>query len=379
MFAQTQSTVHVKGWIAKRLFSRQETQGGLCISVHFFTIVLKSSSIKPLVNCCDKKSLSKTSEFTVPSERPNAPIESCYVILENISRDFDAEKLKTLEPCLDNIHMTSSGQNNERSHLEEIEVRQPIAGCTMKDERWSQLDNPVYSKLHTENTKTERLHFLEKTIYDEALKLFGHKGKSPVRNLTFQSRRTKHCIELVVQKNTLQAQISATIDPQEQASLQGLLNPIKEKIWSYRRREKHCKKRQLYKESQKSFLKNPYKAGKDLFQPKTSISLSTDKSQLDAYKSEFVKDDKYNIPLSHLQGLPDMPPTTIPFPVKSLDFNDFLLILGTRRNASAPGINAIPYKVYKKCPQLSRFLFNIFKSCLKHCVVPIQWWYAMEH
>ena len=96
-------------------------------------------------------------------------------------------------------------------------------------------------------------------------------------------------------------------------------------------------------------------------------------------KSEFVKDDKYNIPLSPLQGLPDKPLTTIPFPVKSLDFNDFLLLLGTRRNASAPGINAIPYKVYKNCPQLSRFLFNIFKSCLKHCVVPIQWQYAMEH
>ena len=107
--------------------------------------------------------------------------------------------------------------------------------------------------------------------------------------------------------------------------------------------------------------------------------LSTVKSQLDAYKSDCVKDDKHNITLSFLQGLPDKPPTTIPFPAKSLDFNDFLLLLGTRRNASAPGINAIPYKVYKKCPQLSHFLFNIFKSCLKHCVVPTQWQYAMEH
>ena len=182
--------------------------------------------------------------------------------------------------------MTSSSQNNERNHLEEIEVRQPIAWCRMKDEHWSQLDIAVYSKLHTENTITERLHFLEKTLYDEVLKLFDHKRKSPVRNLTFWSRRTKHWIEVVVQKNTLEAQISATIDPQEQASLQGLLNPIKEKIRSYHRREKHYKKRWLYKESQKSFHKNPFKAGKDLFQPKTSILLSTDKSQLDAYKSD---------------------------------------------------------------------------------------------
>ena len=72
--------------------------------------------------------------------------------------------------------MTSSCQNNERNHLQEIEVRQPIAGCIIKDEHWSQHDNAVYSKLHTENTITERQHFLEKTIYDEALKLFSHKS-----------------------------------------------------------------------------------------------------------------------------------------------------------------------------------------------------------
>ena len=57
---------------------------------------------------------------------------------------------------------------------------------------------------------------------------------------------------------------------------------------------------------------------------------------------------------------------------------DFLTLLATRRNASSPGLNPIPYKVYKKCPQINTFLFNIFKSCLKNCVVPIQWCYARE-
>ena len=66
-----------------------------------------------------------------------------------------------------------------------------------------------------------------------------------------------------------------------------------------------------------------------------------DKSKLDAYKSDCVKDDKYNISLTSLQGSPDKQLTTIPFPVKSLDFNDFLLLLGARCNASAPGINTI--------------------------------------
>ena len=171
--------------------------------MHFITIVLKPSSIKPLVNCCGKKSSSKTSEFAVPLERPNTPTKSHYIVLEDISCHYDAEKFKTLKPCPESTHMTFSCQNNERNHLEEIEVRQPIAWCRMKDEHWSQLDTAVYSKLHTENTITERLHFLDKTIYDETSKLFSHKRKSPARNLTFGSRKTKHCIEPVARKNTL--------------------------------------------------------------------------------------------------------------------------------------------------------------------------------
>ena len=58
----------------------------------FLTIVLKSSSVKPLGNCSGKKSLTITSEFAVPSEKPNAPMKSCYVVFEDISCHYDAEK-----------------------------------------------------------------------------------------------------------------------------------------------------------------------------------------------------------------------------------------------------------------------------------------------
>ena len=37
-----------------------------------------------------------------------------------------------------------------------------------------------------------------------------------------------------------------------------------------------------------------------------------------------VKDDKYNLPLISNQELNDEAPTTISFPVESLDFNDLL-------------------------------------------------------
>ena len=92
---------------------------------------------------------------------------------------------------------------------------------------------------------------------------------------------------------------------------------------------------------------------------------------MDAYKSDCVKDDKYNTRLNFLTRLPDKPPATIPFPVKALDFNDAMILM-VLSNAAAPSINATIYKEYKKCPQLSQFSFSILESCLKHCVVPNQ-------
>lgn len=61
-----------------------------------------------------------------------------------------------------------------------------------------------------------------------------------------------------------------------------------------------------------------------------------------------------------------------------MKFKDFLDVLKSRRNGSAPGVNKIPYKVYKLCPQISSFLFNLFKSCVNRSFIPIQWRVAAE-
>ena len=53
-------------------------------------------------------------------------------------------------------------------------------------------------------------------------------------------------------------------------------------------------------------------------------------------------------------------------------------VLNPRRNCSAPGINMIPCKVYKYCPNICDYLFRLFKSCFQNCVVPVQWRIATE-
>ena len=59
-------------------------------------------------------------------------------------------------------------------------------------------------------------------------------------------------------------------------------------------------------------------------------------------------------------------------------FDDFFEIFSSCRNASLPGLNGIPYKVYKKCPKITKFLFKNFQTCFKRCEIPIQWRSAQE-
>ena len=44
---------------------------------------------------------------------------------------------------------------------------------------------------------------------------------------------------------------------------------------------------------------------------------------------------------------------------------DLLAIAQSKRNASLPGVNMIPYKVYKMCPKISSSFIKVFQSCFK--------------
>ena len=143
--------------------------------------------------------------------------------------------------------------------------------------------------------------------------------------------------------------------------------PVKSKIRSLRHSERKRKKRSPFKIAQTAFKNNPYQAGKSLLDPKCKV----DEDAINCHKRYTVHDFSSNTPLEFLQGLPSAPTVSKCFNSSNLKFEDFDRLLCTRRNGSSPGLNAIPYKVYKTCPQISAFLFNVFKSCVKNCVV--QW------
>ena len=169
------------------------------------------------------------------------------------------------------------------------------------------------------------------------------------------------------------AQINSATLPEQKEALTQLLINIRSKIWSLRKTEKTRKRHWLVKRANNEFNANPYKAGKNLLDPKCYCSLKVDQETLDQHKSSNLIENNYDIPLGNLEGLPPEPLLLKKFNKSCFSFDDFFEILSSRRNAAAPGLNGIPYKVYKKCPKISKFLFKIFQTCFKRCEIPIQW------
>ena len=103
--------------------------------------------------------------------------------------------------------------------------------------------------------------------------------------------------------------------------------------------------------------------------------LKSARSVLDAFKLVTVSDALFDSSLSPIDGLPPSPSIYIPYDSSSLKLKDFEKIVQSRRNAYAPGINMIPYKIYKKCMS---FLFKLCLSCQRNQVIPIFWRIAHE-
>ena len=85
------------------------------------------------------------------------------------------------------------------------------------------------------------------------------------------------------------------------------------------------------KRAKNDFRVNPYKAGKNLLDPKCYCSLRVDQETLDQHKSSNLIDNKYDIPLGNLEG-----------------------------------------------PKIRKFLFKIFQTCFKRCEIPVQLQSAQE-
>ena len=119
------------------------------------------------------------------------------------------------------------------------------------------------------------------------------------------------------------------------------------------RRAENCRKwRWRKRKARKKFWNDPYKASKDIFSKNEHVPLKVQKEVIDAYVREVASDPLRDTELGVLVGLIDASLPEQEFDISQFSFAQFSRVVRSRRNASKPGPNKIPYKVYKKCRKI---------------------------
>ena len=294
----------------------------------------------------------------------------CKVVLRDILSEDSTVKSNLLKVNQEKTHSVLSQRSSERIFLKSWKKRSRITWPSSTDEdTWTKFDHLVMKdllQLPAILSIQERVDNLESTIYNKASELFGF-VPPPKRCLRGKNRRVRFSIGLVVKKNMLQRELECEDNPSQRLVLLGLLDNVKSRLRSLRKGEHKRKVRWKRKQADILFKKNPFLAAKNVLDPKCYKNLSIDKDSMDSHKSSASKDIHHDVPLPPLHGLPPCPPISFPFVSKHLTFSEFSKILNSRRNGSAPGINMIPYKVYKFCSSLRDFLFRLIVSCFKNC------------
>ena len=305
----------------------------------------------------------------------------CKVVLRDIFAEDPTAKFNLLNINQENTHSVLSQRSSENAFLNSLIMKQDILWPSLSDkEAWSGFDNQVeglLAEISPFASLQDKVENLESIIYQKASELFGF-VPPPKRGLRGKNRRVRLSIILGIEKNRLVREIENEEDRLLKSSLSDVLQSVMKRLRSIRKGEAKRKQRWKNKQAHKAFSKNPYVAGKNVLDPQCKARLTVDKVSLDKHKSSTLLDLLYNVPLPPLDGLPPPPSISSPFFSQKLTYSEFMKVVNTRRNGSAPGINKIPYKVYKKCPNICSFLFRLFKSCFKNCVVPLQWRIASE-
>ena len=298
------------------------------------------------------------------------------VVLEDISHLCETVQSSEENSLVAN-HSADSPLAKDKNYLNSLPERSEIAWPSMSNNAaWLSLEESVMKHLSLASRGLSvgaRVQFLEDTIYDCASTAFGQKLPSSKQTVSHFIDNKHKVVKLVKVKNDLLTQIELSCNPSEQLGLRALLEDTRLELRKLRRKENRRKRSFLRKQQRRRFRSNPYKCGKDLLKPRNFTKLSLPTEQLDQILEAMHSDPDRDTRLPSLDGLPDPPSIKVKFDTSPFSAEDFDAVIRSRRNGSRPGPNQVPYKVYKKCPGIAKYLFNLCLDCLRLKRVPLQW------
>ena len=261
---------------------------------------------------------------------------------------------------------------NEIARLNTIVSKPSLLWPRMSDsENWTKLENRVKGQLSSHLASVDHLiNNLEIIVYEEAKQLFGVKENKKRAGV---SRREGEIAKCRANIRNLKKTYKRVGSDEERSALAALVSEYRDKLSKLRRAENSRKRRWRRKNTRSRFFKDPFGVAREVLTPKVLSQPTVSHSVLDHHLKSLSRDDRRDVPLGELPGLPEFPRALTTFDEKPLQYRFLGMVVKKKRNASRPGVNGIPYKVYKKCPYILNALFRIMERVKQSGKVPLKW------
>ena len=278
-------------------------------------------------------------------------------------------------PSRESHHSTTAGlpdnRKQEKCKLLALPERKVIKWPRMsEDEKWLKLDKTVHNNLPPDLFPAEKkLGVLETALYEQAADLFGCIERQEF--VLRESRRQLKIREIRKQIRGLLRKLKATDLEEVKMGLICVIDDLKGRRRDLRRGENKRKRRWKRERWRKEFYKDPFKTAKEVLDPKVKANLVVGKETLNKYVRHIASDPRRDDVLIPLEGLEGTLQPSKAYYLGKLSIATFQLLLAKKRNKSRPGPDQLPYKVYKKCPLIQRYLFSIISSLYQSGKVPL--------
>ena len=290
--------------------------------------------------------------------------------------------MKIVQKCRSSLRKTRASVAQEETHSGNTNTIDQPETAKLLPVKWPnstettayrEFEIEVLKALKKKRTLEDRLKQLSDTIYGVGADKFGvitpiPRTSQPKRD----NRRTKKLQELRAEKKQLRKQWLAA-KPHEKEGLKALYDDIKERHRLAARAERRLQRKKERKRCRQRFLKAPFQFAKDLFAQSKSGTLSCTKEELDNHLKETYCDPRRDEPLANLCGIPRPSQPAVTFDMSYLKKKEVDDFVAKARAKSKPGQDCVPYKVYKRCPQLRFRLYKLLKEAWKTKTLAEKW------
>ena len=244
------------------------------------------------------------------------------------------------------------------------------------DKLWEEFDLSVVGKLkEVQEGKTfqVRMNLHCKVVYDEGRELFGCvESIDGNRTIPSYANRRKTVIKgLVDERREIRKQLRRATTEMEKNGFQALLKVLAQKIGKLRAAERRREKQRTLRKQRGLFKKDPFRTIKGILNPEPVGELVCTREEIDKHLKQTYGDTERHVPLGILNGLPDeAPKPSHSFNMEMITWKEHTSIIKKARSKSAPGNNGIPYLVYKRCPGISKNLWNLNRTAFRNGFYP---------